>query len=127
MIDLDFRSQGIPPEKCHALPFRDIGDSVLYHPLLGLGSGDRFWGRFSEMGLSVKLTACRLRRETSQLSLWQLTESSPRPVGLKCWDVSAPYERPCLPEVQPPRRHWADTNCLFRVPDSTVRHHRVAI
>jgi hypothetical protein len=81
-----------------------------------------FWGRLSEMGLSVKLTAWRLRRETSQLSLWRLTESSPRPVGLKWWDVSARDERRCLPEVQPPRRHCADTNCLFRVPDSTVRH-----
>ncbi len=86
-----------------------------------------FWGRLSEMGLSVKLTAWRLRRETSQLSLWQLTESSPRPVELKWWDVSACDERRCLPEVQPPKRHCADTNCLFRAPDSTVRHHRVAI
>ncbi len=108
-------------------PSPALNDSVLYHSLLGLGSGDRFWDRLSEMGLSVKLTAWRLRRETSQLSLWQLTESSPRPVGLKWWDVSAGEERPYLPEVRPPRCHWADTNCLSRAQDSTVRHHRVAI
>jgi uncharacterized protein (TIGR03435 family) len=34
-------------------------DHPFYHSLLGLGSGDRFLGRLSEMGLSVKLTAWR--------------------------------------------------------------------
>jgi hypothetical protein len=28
-IDLEFRSQGTPPERCQALPLRDVGDSVL--------------------------------------------------------------------------------------------------
>ena len=54
MIDLEFRSQATPPEKCLALPFREVGDSVLYHSLPGLGSGERFGGR-SEMAVTRQI------------------------------------------------------------------------
>jgi len=54
MIDLEFRSQATPPEKLQARPFRDVGDSDLYHSLLGLASPqqtarNRLLGRLSAM------------------------------------------------------------------------------
>jgi hypothetical protein len=49
MIDLEFRSRAILPEKVGTLTFRDVGDSVLYHSLIELASVGSIWSIWSEM------------------------------------------------------------------------------
>jgi len=42
MIDLEFRFQATPRESFRRFRFGDVGDSVLYHSLPRLASGERF-------------------------------------------------------------------------------------
>ena len=59
MIDLEFRSQAILPEKWQAGRFGDVGDSVLYHSLFGLASRKRFWAL--DRALRFESASWRLR------------------------------------------------------------------
>jgi hypothetical protein len=51
MIDSEFRSQRTPPDRCQALPLRNVGGSVLYHSRFGLASYEKLLDDLSEMAV----------------------------------------------------------------------------